>query len=194
VEWRAIVVPWRKLPGWGWAKVPGREKIAGDAVVAAKAVRSPLVGFKQFITRGNIVDLAVAVVVGTAFTAVVQSLVKNIFTPLIAAIFGKPDFSDLTFRVHRSVFRYGTFINDVITFLTVAAVIYFVVVFPLTKMQELRRRGQDEPEESPVVSDEARLLTEIRDLLAMGAGVEVGTSGPTALGGTAAGAVEASGG
>ncbi|WP_407661344.1 large conductance mechanosensitive channel protein MscL [Frankia nepalensis] len=142
----------------------------GDAVVAAKAVRSPLVGFRQFITRGNVVDLAVAVVVGTAFTAVVQSLVKNIFTPLIAAIFGKPDFSSLTFHVHHSVFHYGTFLNDVITFLSVAAVIYFVVVFPLARFNELRRRGQTDEVEAPSISDEARLLTEIRDLLAAGVG------------------------
>jgi len=84
---------WVKVPAIGWMKVPGQREVLDDAVVAAKAVRSPLLGFRQFITRGNVVDLAVAVVVGTAFTAVVQSLVKNIFTPLIAAIFGKPDFS-----------------------------------------------------------------------------------------------------
>jgi large conductance mechanosensitive channel len=157
------------MPGWGWVRVPGRRQVLDDAVVAAKAVRSPLVGFRQFITRGNVVDLAVAVVVGTAFTAVVQSLVKNIFTPLIAAIFGKPDFSNLTFRVHRSVFHYGTFINDLITFLSVAAVIYFVVVFPLAKINDLRRRGEIDEPEAPSISDEARLLTEIRDLLAAGA-------------------------
>nr|WP_241834945.1 large conductance mechanosensitive channel protein MscL [Pseudofrankia asymbiotica] len=150
--------------------MPGRREVLGDAVVAAKAVRSPLVGFRQFITRGNIVDLAVAVVVGTAFTALVSSLVKNIFTPLIAAIFGKPDFSNLTFRIHRSVFHYGTFINDMITFLSVAAVIYFVVVFPLAKLNDMRRRGEIDEEEAPSISDEARLLTEIRDLLTAGAG------------------------
>jgi len=163
-------VQWKRLPGWGWVKVPGRRKVVGEAVVAAKAVRSPLVGFRQFITRGNVIDLAVAVVVGTAFTAVVQSLVKNIFTPLIAAAFGKPDFSSLAFTVHRSVFHYGTLLNDVITFLSVAAVIYFVVVFPLAKFHELRQRGEVEEAETPALSDEARLLAEIRDLLAMGVG------------------------
>nr|WP_051105526.1 large conductance mechanosensitive channel protein MscL [Parafrankia discariae] len=124
-------------------------------------------GFKQFLMRGNIVDLAIAVVVGTAFTAVVQSLVKNIFTPLIAAIGGEPDFSSLTFTINDSKFNYGTFLNDVITFIVVAAVIYFVIVLPLAKANEMRRRGEEpEPKEEPVISDEARLLTEIRDLLA----------------------------
>ena len=123
-------------------------------------------GFRQFLMRGNVVDLAVAVMVGTAFTAVVTSLVKTIFTPLIAAIFGKPDFSALTFTINGSVFRYGEFINSVIAFLSVATVIYFVVVLPLNTINERRARGQVPPEEDPALTDEARLLTEIRDLLA----------------------------
>ncbi|CAO5248206.1 Large-conductance mechanosensitive channel [Frankia sp. AgKG'84/4] len=123
-------------------------------------------GFKQFLMRGNVVDLAVAVVVGTAFTAVVTSLVNNIFTPLIAAIFGKPDFSALTFKINGSVFRYGTFINSLIAFISVATVIYFVVVLPLKTLNDRRARGQVPPEEEPVLTDEARLLIEIRDLLA----------------------------
>jgi large conductance mechanosensitive channel len=123
-------------------------------------------GFKQFLMRGNVVDLAVAVVVGTAFTAVVTSLVKTIFTPLIAAIFSEPDFSALTFKINGSVFRYGEFINSVIAFLSVATVIYFVVVLPLQKLGERRARGQVPVEEEPVLTDEARLLIEIRDLLA----------------------------
>ncbi|KJE22855.1 large conductance mechanosensitive channel protein [Frankia torreyi] len=127
---------------------------------------SSLKGFKQFLMRGNVVDLAVAVVVGTAFTAVVTSLVKTIFTPLIAAIFGKPDFSALTFTVNGSMFRYGEFINSVIAFLSVATVIYFVVVLPLKTINDRRVRGQIPPEEDVALTDEARLLTEIRDLLA----------------------------
>ncbi|CAO5192766.1 Large-conductance mechanosensitive channel [Frankia sp. AiPs1] len=123
-------------------------------------------GFKQFLMRGNVVDLAVAVVVGTAFTAVVTSLVANIFTPLIAAIFGKPAFADLTFKINGSVFHYGAFINSVIAFLSIATVIYFVVVLPLKTLNERRARGQVTLEEDPVLTDEARLLTEIRDLLA----------------------------
>jgi large conductance mechanosensitive channel len=116
--------------------------------------------------RGNVVDLAVAVVVGTAFTAVVTSLVNNIFTPLIAAIFGKPDFSALTFKINGSIFRYGAFINSLIAFLSVATVIYFVVVLPLKTINDRRAQGEVPPEEDPVLTDEARLLTEIRDLLA----------------------------
>src|SRR5204863_5905439 len=81
--------------------------------------------FRQFILRGNLVDLAVAVVVGTAFTALVNSLVKAIFTPLIAAVFGKQDFSNLTFTINGSRFLYGAFINSFITFMAVAAVMFF---------------------------------------------------------------------
>lgn len=103
--------------------------------------------FKQFILRGNVVDLAVAVVVGTAFAAVVNSMVKNLFTPLIAAIIGKPNFSELTFTVNHSVFHYGTFINALITFLTVAAVMFFFVVKPLTVL--MHRFGVLPPEEPP---------------------------------------------
>ncbi|MBL7495377.1 large conductance mechanosensitive channel protein MscL [Frankia sp. CNm7] len=129
-------------------------------------MREILKGFKTFLLRGNIIDLAVAVVIGTAFTAVVTSLVKNIFTPLIAAIAGQPDFSELDFRINGSVFTYGEFINSLIAFLIVAAVIYFIVVMPLAKLNERRQRGQVSVEEDPVLSEEARLLTEIRDLLA----------------------------
>lgn len=150
----------------------------GRGVVEAptRLIGPGLKGFKQFLLRGNIVDLAVAVVVGTAFTALVKSLVDNIFTPLIAAIAGEPDFSRLSFTINKSVFTYGDFINDLITFLIVAAVIYFVIVLPIAKANELRRRGAPEaPEEEPAISDETRLLTEIRDLLAANNG---GTAAP----------------
>jgi large conductance mechanosensitive channel len=90
--------------------------------------------FREFILRGNLVDLAVAVVIGTAFTAVVNSLVKSLFTPLIAAIGGEPDFSDLTFTINGSVFRYGDFINALITFLLVATVLFFFVVKPVNAL------------------------------------------------------------
>jgi large conductance mechanosensitive channel len=95
--------------------------------------------FRQFILRGNLVDLAVAVVVGTAFTALVNSLVKSIFTPLIAAIFGKPAFSNLVFTINGSRFLYGEFINALITFLTVAAVMFFVVVKPVNALLDRLR-------------------------------------------------------
>jgi large conductance mechanosensitive channel len=122
--------------------------------------------FKQFILRGNVVDLAIAVVIGVAFANVVQALVRDILTPFIAAIFGKPDFSSLTFTIHHSRFLYGDVINYVITFLSIAIAIYLVVVLPLNALAERRARGELEEGESPLPSDEAGLLTEIRDLLA----------------------------
>jgi large conductance mechanosensitive channel len=106
-----------------------------------------LTDFKKFILRGNVVELAVAVVVGVAFTAMVTAFVADIVTPLIAAIFGKPDFSNLTFRWHNSTFRYGSFINAVISFLIIATVVFFAVVVPLTAlMRRLNVLPKDEPE------------------------------------------------
>lgn len=129
-------------------------------------MRDILRGFREFISRGNIVDLAVAVVVGTAFTGVVNALVKDLLTPFIAAIFGKPNFSSLTFTINGSQFNYGSFINALITFFSVAAAVYIFVVLPLNKLAQRRRRGQPPAEDTPGLSDEARLLVEIRDLLA----------------------------
>jgi len=90
--------------------------------------------FKKFILRGNVVDLAVAVVIGAAFGAIVTSLVKDLVTPLIAAIGGKPDFSGLSFSINHSKFLYGDFINAIVSFLIIAAVIFFFVVQPLNKL------------------------------------------------------------
>ena len=120
-----------------------------------------LKGFKEFILKGNVVDLAIAVVVGVAFNAVVQALVRDIITPLIAAIAGKPNFGSLSFRLHHSVFTYGDLINYLITFLSVAAAVYFLVVAPLNAFKARRARSDDEPE---VVPDDIALLREIRDL------------------------------
>jgi large conductance mechanosensitive channel len=128
-----------------------------------------LKGFREFIMRGNVVDLAVAVVIGGAFGAVVTALVKDILTPLIAAIVGKPDFSTLSFTINKSHFLYGDFINFVINFIFVAAAIYFFVIVPIQKLTEMRARrvAAGEPvEEAAIPSDEAVLLREIRDLLA----------------------------
>jgi large conductance mechanosensitive channel len=105
---------------------------------------SVLNDFKQFLFRGNVVDLAVAVVVGTAFTAVVKALVTDILTPIIALIFGKPNFENLSFTINGSHFLYGDFINAVITFLSVAAVVFFAVVTPITRL--IARRVQEDPE------------------------------------------------
>lgn len=123
-------------------------------------------GLKSFILRGNVVDLAVAVIIGAAFGAVVSSLVKNILTPIIAAIGGQPDFSGLTFTINSSQFRYGAFINDVIAFVFIATAVYFFVVLPLNKLAERRARGLVAADETPPPSDETVLLAEIRDLLA----------------------------
>ena len=106
-------------------------------------MRSALQGFKEFISRGSVVELAVAVVIGAAFGAVVTSLVADLLTPLIAAIFGQQDFSRLSFTVNGSEFMYGNFINAVISFLLVAFAIYFVVVAPMNKWRERKAAGED---------------------------------------------------
>jgi len=122
-----------------------------------------LKGFKEFIMRGNVVDLAIAVVIGTAFTALIKAFVADILTPIVAAIFGKPNFGDLTFSINNSRFLYGDLINEAITFVSVAAAIYFFVVVPLNKIAERRAKGQEPADEVP---PDIALLTEIRDLLA----------------------------
>ena len=103
--------------------------------------------FKEFLLRGNLVDLAVAIVIGIAFTAVVTALVADIVTPIIAAIFGKPDFSSLDFTVNGSRFAYGDFINALITFVVIAAAVFFLVVKPVNVLMERLRpsRPIDEP-------------------------------------------------
>jgi large conductance mechanosensitive channel len=105
-----------------------------------------LKGLKQFLLRGNVVDLAVAVVIGGAFGAVVAALVKDLLTPLIAAIVGKPDFSAIEFTVNGSKFLIGDFVNAVISFLLVSAAIYFFVVAPMNMIVERRRRGEPPPD------------------------------------------------
>ncbi|MET7277294.1 large conductance mechanosensitive channel protein MscL [Kribbella sp. NPDC005582] len=123
-----------------------------------------LKGFKEFIMRGNVVDLAVAVVIGGAFALVVKAIVDGLINPLIAAIFGKPDISGvLSFTINRSEFSIGLILQAVLNFLFVAAAIYFVIVMPLNKLAERRARGQ-EPEPDPLTTDQ-QLLTEIRDFL-----------------------------
>jgi large conductance mechanosensitive channel len=109
-------------------------------------VRSTLTEFKNFISRGNVVDLAIAVILGIAFGAVIKALVADILTPIIALIFGSSDFSALTFTINGSHFLYGDFINNVITFLTVAAAIFFFVVKPLNMMAARRAAGKPDPE------------------------------------------------
>jgi len=105
-----------------------------------------LKGFKLFLLRGNVVDLAVAVVIGAAFGAVVAALVKDLLTPLIAAIVGQPDFSAIVFTVNGSKFLIGDFINAVVSFVLVAAAIYFFVAAPMNMMMERRRRVDAPPD------------------------------------------------
>ena len=99
-----------------------------------------LKGFKEFVLRGNMLDLAVAVVLGVAFTAVITALVKDLITPLISAIGGNPDFSALAFTIHHSTFRYGDFLNYLISFVIVAAAVFFLVVMPVNALVERSRR------------------------------------------------------
>jgi len=103
--------------------------------------------FRDFILRGNVVDLAVAVVIGAAFGAVVTALVEDFITPFIAAVGGQPDFSALDFTINDSAFRYGHFINQVLSFLIIAAVVFFFVVVPVNKLMAMRKTEQtvDEP-------------------------------------------------
>jgi large conductance mechanosensitive channel len=98
--------------------------------------------FKTFLLRGNVVDLAVAVVIGVAFGAVVTALVEDIITPIIAAIGGQPDFSTLTFTINGSVFKYGSFFNAVISFVIIALVIFFVVIKPMSMVIARMARGE----------------------------------------------------
>jgi large conductance mechanosensitive channel len=99
-------------------------------------------GFKQFLLRGNVVDLAVAVVIGAAFGTVIAAFVKDLLTPLIAALFGKPDFSALSFTVNGSQFLYGDFLNALLAFVLVAAAVYYFVIVPMTMYMA---RRQQEP-------------------------------------------------
>jgi large conductance mechanosensitive channel len=99
-------------------------------------------GFRKFLVRGNLIDLAVAVVVGVAFNAVVQALIKDLITPLIAAIAGKPNFGALTFTVHKSTFFYGDFVNSLLSFVIIAATVYYILVFPAGRVTALAARNK----------------------------------------------------
>lgn len=114
--------------------------------------------FKAFLMRGNVVDLAVAVVIGVAFGAVVTSLVEDMLTPVVAAIIGKPDFSNLTFEVNDSVFRYGSFINAIFSFVMIAGAIFFFVVVPYNHFVARMRK---EPSPDPTTQKCLQCLSEI---------------------------------
>ena len=115
-------------------------------------------GFKAFLLRGNVVDLAIAVVIGVAFGAVITAFVKDLITPLIAALGGKPDFAALSFTVNHSKFLYGDFFNALIAFVIIAAVIYFFVVVPYTALIE---RSRKEPPADPTTKRCTECLSEI---------------------------------
>jgi large conductance mechanosensitive channel len=133
-------------------------------------------GFKDFIMRGNVVDLAVGVVIGAAFTAVVTAFTNAFLKPLIQLMSGDTGVNAGAWTVGEVKFDYASFINAVITFLLTAAVIYFLVVFPLNKLAERRKSGEEPPPAAP--SEEVKLLTEIRDALV---GAQAGSDRRAAL-------------
>ena len=119
--------------------------------------------FREFLLRGNVVDLAIAVVLGAAFGAVVTSFVNDILMQVIAMVGGQPDFSGLSFTINDAEFRYGAFLNTVIAFVIISAAIFFLVVKPINALMARRKAGlEPEPE---AVSEDVVLLGEIRDLL-----------------------------
>jgi large conductance mechanosensitive channel len=124
--------------------------------------------FKDFITRGNVIDLAVAVVIGLAFGAIVNAIVEGLITPLVG-MFASEDFSDMAFTINDSPFRYGLVINAVIQFLAISAAVFFIIVKPVNLLNDRLRRGEEPKPPSPP-TDEAVLLAEIRDLLRAQAG------------------------
>jgi len=115
-------------------------------------------GFKAFLLRGNVVDLAIAVVIGLAFGVVITAFVKDLITPLIAALGGQPDFATLYFTVNKSKFLYGDFIDALLAFLIIAAVVYFFVVVPYTAMVA---RSRKEPPADPTTKKCTECLSEI---------------------------------
>jgi large conductance mechanosensitive channel len=122
--------------------------------------------FKRFLFRGNVIDLAVAFIIGAAFTAIVTSIATGLITPLVGMIVSK-DFTKMHFTINDSRFSYGLVIDAVVRFVSVAAVVFFIIVKPMQAMAARRAAGLDEPaDDTPAPSDEALLLTEIRDLLA----------------------------
>jgi large conductance mechanosensitive channel len=120
--------------------------------------------FKKFLFRGNVIDLAVAVIIGAAFTGIVTAISEGLLTPLIGMLFSK-DISEMFFTLNGSRFYYGLVLDAAISFVLVAAVLFFVVVKPMQVLNERRARGEA-TDDTPAPSDEAVLLTEIRDLLA----------------------------
>jgi large conductance mechanosensitive channel len=138
---------------------------------------SVLAEFREFVLRGNLVDLAIAVVICAAFGALVASAVENLVTPLIAAVGGEPDFSQLSFTINGSRFGYGAFLNALLSFLVIAAVVFFLVVKPVNALLARTKRDDAEPE---APAPDVALLTEIRDLLKARSTPDAAAGGPAA--------------
>jgi large conductance mechanosensitive channel len=124
--------------------------------------------FRDFLLRGNLIELAVAFVMGLAFAAVVNSFVGNLVMPIIAMIIGKPDFSSLTFTINSAVFRYGAFITDVIQFIAIAAAVFFFIVKPVAVINARRKAGEEPAEPSDEERRHQELLEAIRSLRTTG--------------------------
>jgi large conductance mechanosensitive channel len=123
-----------------------------------------ITGFKNFLMRGNVIDLAVAVVIGAAFSAVVKAVVEGLINPLVAALFGKPNLNGVgTFTVNGAEFSIGLVLTQVINFVLVAAVVYLLVVVPMNRLMALRERGAEPEPAAP--AEDVLVLREIRDLL-----------------------------
>jgi large conductance mechanosensitive channel len=124
-------------------------------------------GFRQVLMRGNVIDLAVAVVIGGAFGKIVTAVVDGFINPLIAALFGQPDLSDVgRFTIHHAQFSLGVILDAILDFLIIAASVYFLIVVPVNRLMALRRRREVEEVEEAPPSEEVVLLRDIRDLLA----------------------------
>ena len=127
-------------------------------------------GFKEFVLRGNAIDLAVGVVIGAAFTSIVTAIVDGLISPLIAMIFGKPDISEMWMigPVNEATINMGLILNAVLQFLLVALAVYFVIVLPMNKLAAMRKRNEEPEPEAP--AEDVLVLQEIRDLLAAQSG------------------------
>jgi large conductance mechanosensitive channel len=142
-----------------------------------------LKGFRDFILRGNVIDLAVAVVIGAAFASIVTALVENIINPLIAAVLGAPNISEVgNFTINGATFSVGAVLQAILNFVFVAAAVYLVLVAPMNKLMTLRKQGEEAAPRAP--SEEVLLLTQIRDLLG---GADTTVVGPPTGGLPAAG-------
>ena len=142
-------------------------------------MKNVLNGFKEFIMRGNVIDLAVGIVIGAAFASIVKSLVDGFITPLIAAVFGQPNLaSTMSFELNGAYFSFGLILDAIINFLFIAAAIYFFIIVPINHLQSLRKRGLVEEPDAP--AEDIILLQQIRDLLQAqnGGGSAYPQSGP----------------